>query len=263
MTPMLPVRVTCVPPQADRSKSSISTSRSVPPRSGSLRSGNFRASSAPTKRIDTSWLRHTTRLASSSAFAMASGSRHAAQSMVDSSVPRWKLTCPHLEQAHERRRQHVLPGVLLHVIEPARPVHDPRHLHADVERRVQHMQDRPVGLAIDDVHHSPRPQRADVVRLAAGGGIEGGLVQHDEGTIFENTGLDDASLKRRQMAVGVIETVGHVDSASVVGGASAPQSEHRIESHRLRRSPWPGSRNCRSDRRGGRRHQDAAAVRES
>jgi hypothetical protein len=44
-----------------------------------------------------------------------------------------------VEQAIERRRQHVLPGVLLHVIEPSRPVDIAVHGSAFRDRSAQHM----------------------------------------------------------------------------------------------------------------------------
>ena len=72
ITPMLPVRETCVPPHADRSKPSTSMTRSVPPRPGSLRSGSAAASSSDTNRMPTGRSSQTMRLASASAAAIAS-----------------------------------------------------------------------------------------------------------------------------------------------------------------------------------------------
>ena len=92
ITPMPPVRVTCVPPQADRSKSATSTSRSVPLRTDSLRKGSAAASSAETNRTRTSRSCHTTRLASSSATAISLGDTRRCRSIVADVVPRWKLS---------------------------------------------------------------------------------------------------------------------------------------------------------------------------
>ena len=89
---MAPVRATWVPPQAERSNAGTSTSRSAPSRAGSLRSGSAFASSAEAKRTATSRSSHTTRLASSTARSTWVGGNVAARSIVDDSLPRWKLT---------------------------------------------------------------------------------------------------------------------------------------------------------------------------
>ena len=65
MTPMAPVRATCVPPHAERSKSSTSISRNVPSRAGGFRSFSADASSAVAYRTRTGRSSHTMRLASS------------------------------------------------------------------------------------------------------------------------------------------------------------------------------------------------------
>ena len=93
MTPMPPVRATCVPPQADRSKSVTSTRRSVPVRPLSLRSGSdggFLGRDEPhLDRDDPPRRRDWPR---SSAAAISAGVTTRCRSMVALAAPRWKLS---------------------------------------------------------------------------------------------------------------------------------------------------------------------------
>ena len=91
MMPIAPVRATCVPPHADTSKSSTSTSRKTPSRFDSFRSGSAATSSASANRIVTGRFSQTTRLASCSASNLRRRDL-AARSMVEAVEPRWKLT---------------------------------------------------------------------------------------------------------------------------------------------------------------------------
>ena len=68
--------------------------------------------------------------------------------MVDDVGAQMKADGLDAEQMDERSRQHVLTRVLLHVIEPAAPVHDPMHGLSDTWHR-----------SIDDVHNSRRSHR--------------------------------------------------------------------------------------------------------
>jgi hypothetical protein len=88
MRPIAPVLLTCVPPHAERSTPSISTSLNVPSRSDSFRSDSFAASSELAKRIDTLRFSQMTRLASVSAAAISVRESSRATSIVDASLPR-------------------------------------------------------------------------------------------------------------------------------------------------------------------------------
>ena len=100
----------------------MSINRSVPSRAVSFRSGNAAASPAPTKRIVTGWFSQTTRLASASAAAMSPRDNSRSRSIVDERGAEVKADGSGAEEPVERRRQHVLAAVLLHVIEAPRPV---------------------------------------------------------------------------------------------------------------------------------------------
>src|SRR5580700_9754858 len=70
----------------------------------------------------------------------------------------------------------MLSGVLLHVVEAARPL-DATFDGAGGEFLVDDVDD--VVVLIADVEDVGFREETDVVRLAAGGGIEGGLVEND------------------------------------------------------------------------------------
>ncbi len=120
--PTAPVRSTCVPPHADRSKPSMSISRSRPSRAGSLRSGRRSASSAVTKRMTTGRSSQTTRFASASAAAISLGAISRDRSIVQAADAQVEADGARGEEPVEGRRQQVLAGVLLHVIESPRPL---------------------------------------------------------------------------------------------------------------------------------------------
>ncbi len=108
----------------------------------------------------------------------------------------------------ERRRQHVLPGVLLHVVESTRPVDGPVHARSDVERTIDEMHE-PAILVIDHVDDGPSAEPPEIVRLPAGGRIERrGRQCHREAITRGRTGRD-VGVELRLAGVGVVEAVGH------------------------------------------------------
>ena len=80
------------------------------------------------------------------------------------------------QQPPQGAGDHVVPGVLLHVVEPAGPVDLPAHRNAHSQRRVGHVPYVAV-LPHQHIQHMNAVQRARVVGLPAGGGIEGAAVQ--------------------------------------------------------------------------------------
>ncbi len=69
----------------------------------------------------------------------------------------------------------MLTGVLLHVLEAARPVDDaPRRAELDW---TLHQVQNPAVVAIDDVDDASGAEGAGIERLATGGRIEGGAVE--------------------------------------------------------------------------------------
>ncbi len=75
----------------------------------------------------------------------------------------------------------MLRGVLLHVIEAAGPV-DLTGYAVVLEGLGEYVLDG--GFAVDDVDYRDALERAEIVGLAAGGGIEGSAVQNDAQAVF-------------------------------------------------------------------------------
>ena len=101
-------------------------------------------------------------------------------------------------------RQQMLPRVLLHEVEAAGPV----DLTLDGirgERGVEKMGDAPI-LFSDDIDDRDAIERPVIVQLAAGGRVEGRLVQVDPAALLR--GGDDARRKRRGVGVVVVQAHG-------------------------------------------------------
>ena len=177
--PISPVARTWVPPQALRSSPSMVTIRSVPSRSEALRS--------PVAEAASSKLTRTGRFSVTTALATRLGLDHLGVA---------EGACVQVEggalaaevHAHGRGaeplgdhgREQVLAGVLLHVVEAARPVDDA----GDPVARQRCLED--MGDAIALVHHvqdGDAAEPAGVERLAAGGGVEGGAVEVDPAAV--------------------------------------------------------------------------------
>ena len=170
------MRATCVPPHAETSKSSTSINRRTPSRFDSLRSGSLAASSASANRIVDRTVLPDDPV----------GLPLGARDLVGGDLAR-EIDCGRsraeveadgsdLEHAVERRRQHVLARVLLHVLEAARPVDPPCTARRDLAF------DHCTMLAVvfvDDLDDAGGAERAGIERLAARGRIESRAVEHD------------------------------------------------------------------------------------
>src|SRR3990172_7210645 len=88
--------------------------------------------------------------------------------------------------ADEGLRENMLAGVLLHVIEAARPV-DLALNFGGLDGPRYHVQNRLVALADNHIFHWHTVDRAAIVRLAAGGGIEICLIENEGGVIVERS----------------------------------------------------------------------------
>ena len=76
----------------------------------------------------------------------------------------------------ERTCDHVLAGMLLHMIKAARPVYPAVNRIAGGERRVNDMPDF-AGIIDENVAYARVVQQAGIKRLAAGGGIKRGAIE--------------------------------------------------------------------------------------
>ena len=90
--------------------------------------------------------------------------------MVDDGGAQVKALGARMADRFEGRRQHVLSRVLLHVVEPARPVDDALDQGTRLQRPVDHVRDSRI-LAVDHIEHrAVRPGRRgrSAVRLPVG-----------------------------------------------------------------------------------------------
>ena len=181
----------------------------MPSRFDSLRSPSEAASSADTNRIVTGRSSQTMWFASSSAFAISPG-RHLARKI------NRRVVGAHVEalgtdvtQPGECRRQHVLPGVLLHVIESSRPVD--RAAQANRGRRAIDDVQNPAVLAVHHVEHADVAEHPDIERLAAGSGVERGAIEHERGAAVVRHGIDEIGVELAQVGILVIQSVGHLE----------------------------------------------------
>jgi hypothetical protein len=222
-----------------------------PARAGSLRSGRPRGLRPSANRTVTGRFSHTTRLASVST-AGDLGRRHLARQVDRRGGAQVKAHVTRLHQAVEGGRQHVLAGVLLHVIEAARPVDVPLH-RARLQRAIHTWRIRPSSASTTSVTRAP-PRRAGVERLPAGRRVERRPVEDDGRPAAvrlaprtRGVELDGA------VGVGVVEAIGH----------PRVSGRRRIRPGRLRQTRARGGGSCRSGRRGRRRQRVVAAVRQA
>ena len=119
-----------------------------------------------------------------------------------------KTLGPRVADRFEGRRQRVLARVLLHVIEPARPVHDALDQGARFERPVNHVHDAR-GLMVDHIEHQASAQSTEIVRLSSPGWIESGRGErHFEPPVRGLAGRH-LGFEFGQVGVGVVEAFGH------------------------------------------------------
>ena len=139
--------------------------------------------------------------------------------------------CP--REPVERRGEHVLPCVLLHVLEAPGPV-DPSADRSRGQFPFDHMKDRPV-VSIHHIDDGDVAEPAGVERLPSGCRVERGPVEHDGRPPVVRLGADDLRVELRHVRVGVVETFGHAWDLPTRG--LDPQNLHQL-------SQVSGSRPC-------------------
>jgi hypothetical protein len=124
----------------------------------------------------------------------------------------------HAKQFVDRRRQHVLAGVLLHVIEAPRPIYRAADRLSVVQGPwslvrpwswVQDVRDRPVFL-VDHIDNAKVAQPPGVERLAAGCGIERGAVEDHAEAFRRAVHAHHGGVERLEVRIGVVEASGHL-----------------------------------------------------
>jgi len=94
------------------------------------------------------------------------------------------------------------------LIEAARPV-DLALNFGGLDGPRYHVQNRLVALADNHIFHWHTVDRAAIVRLAAGGGIEICLIENEGGVIVERGALAHASHELPRVGVGIIQPFSH------------------------------------------------------
>ena len=115
-----------------------------------------------------------------------------------------------VQQAVERGRQHVLAGVLLHVLEAAGPVDPPAH-QARLDLSLDEMNDAAV-VFVDDLDDASGAERARIERLAARGRVKGRAIEHDgvpSGISGDRLDAHDGRLELGRVRIGVVDALGH------------------------------------------------------
>ncbi len=131
----------------------------------------------------------------------------------------------------------MLAGVLLHVIEAARPVDLAVDTGADRERPVDEM-DQPAVVLVHDVHHGAAAEAAEIVRLAARGRVERGFAERHREAVGARLTGGDLGIELVQVGVGVVEALGHACPEGKVRGSVAPASA-KPAARRRQLSQWP------------------------
>ena len=108
------------------------------------------------------------------------------------------------EQLRQHRREQVLAGMLLHMVEAAGPVY---LAPGALARKGLGQEVRYPFPLVHDVGDLDTPKPAGVEWLAPGGGIECGSVEVDSPPIFGP--VDNGRLEVVQVAVGIVEPLGH------------------------------------------------------
>ena len=135
-----------------------------------------RPRSSDTNRMPTGRSSQTMRLASASAAATASAGRSDGEVERGDDGAEVEADRAGLAEPVERRGEDVLAGVLLHVIEPPRPVDRPVHAAPDRDLAVEHVPHLTV-VRLDDVDDERVAERPGVARLTAGERVERRRVQ--------------------------------------------------------------------------------------
>ena len=125
----------------------------------------------------------------------------------------------------------MLPGVLLHVIEPPHPVD--RAMQRGRRGRPIYDVKHAAVLRIDDVKDADVVEEADVVRLAAGRGIERRPVEHERSLAVMRNRLDEVRVELAKVRIGVIDAVCfHRMTGSIAPASRNPLARSTQLSHR-------------------------------
>ena len=130
----------------------------------------------------------------------------------------------------------MLTRVLLHVVESAHPVNSSMD-RSGVDRRVEHMQNRPV-LLVDRLDDSAGSEASGVVGLAAGCWIEGGAIENGgRPAVIRVRHLQDGGVEVGRIRLGVVDALGHGRGAPAMGSGMPASAKPRARSRQLSHVP--------------------------
>ena len=113
----------------------------------------------------------------------------------------------------------MLSGMLLHVIRTTDRIDSPANRWT-ANSPFNKVDDVSAGLifqTVDERHAVNRPQ---IVRLAAGRGIEGGLIENDAEPVADSLSFHDVRVELEQIRIVIVESIGfHSVQFTLAGGA--------------------------------------------
>ena len=165
----------------------------------------------------TGWAASITAFAAASAAASASGPKIGTAQIdgagVGAHVERHGFR---IARHNECLRKDVLARVLLHVVEPARPIEDAAHF---VPRKLS-IEDVPHNPILnDDIQHGHALERPLIVRLSAAGRVERGAIESDRQLVTDNLSPDDTCRELAQIRILDVETLCRHDGHSFLANA--------------------------------------------
>ena len=134
----------------------------------------------------------------------------------------------------------MLAGVLLHVIEPARPVYVPANTAVLLELTIDTVHDRVIG-ALEHLEHACGIDRTGVVGLAPRCRIERRAIERDDPMLTLTLHIANDGIEFNQVWIRVIEALGR---------HGAKRLDRAVDlSHRPLRNRAPGSYSCHIGRK--------------
>src|SRR4051812_12662224 len=107
--------------------------------------------------------------------------------------------------------------MLLHVIEPPRPVDPPAHNSISRRRNALDHVKHALIAVVDTLHHTQTVKCSRVARLTSAGWIERGAIKPHSGPTTDTfSNIDDTSFKLDQVRISVIETFGYSHLSSKI-----------------------------------------------
>jgi hypothetical protein len=129
----------------------------------------------------------------------------------------------------------MLPGVLLHVLESARPIDDTVHI-AGFDPALHDMQDGTI-VSVDDIHDRRGSEPSCVERLSARCRVERRSIEDGGGAPVVHLDAQHARIELGHVGVVVIQTLGQRATSRVTGSVMPACANPRARSRQLSQRP--------------------------